>query len=92
LVIETMEGGVDVTINGVEGGHGREEGGEEWRQTITLSRGCSKPSAIDTKSKGSGQRIVCRMKTQCGVNTNEQQSTADDINWICKYFCRLSFR
>jgi hypothetical protein len=29
LVIETMEGGVDVTINGVEGGHGREEGGEE---------------------------------------------------------------
>jgi hypothetical protein len=29
----------------------------EHNKTITLSRGCSKPSAIDTESKGSGQRI-----------------------------------
>jgi hypothetical protein len=31
LVIETMGGGGNVTINRVEGRHGREEGGEEWR-------------------------------------------------------------
>jgi hypothetical protein len=62
MVIEAMVGGVDVTIIRVEGGHRRKE--EDGRHN-------TKPSAIDTKSKGSGQRIVCRMKTQRYVNTNE---------------------
>jgi hypothetical protein len=86
LVFEMMEGGGNVTINRVEDGHGREEGGED--TTITLSRGCSNPSSvdhatIDIKSKGSGRRI-CRMKTQRKTTIN-----CEEGNWIFRYVCSL---
>jgi hypothetical protein len=58
--------------------------------TITLSRGCSKPLAVDhttinIKSKGSG-RWMCRMKTQCKTTIN-----CEEGNWICRYVRSLHF-
>jgi hypothetical protein len=56
--------------------------------TITLSRECSNPSAVDhatinIKSKGSGQRM-CRMKTQRKTAINCEVG-----NWIFGYVCGL---
>jgi hypothetical protein len=69
---EAMGGG-NVTINWVEGGHRRREKGGGQHNKL-WAEACLKPSAIDTESKDSGQRIVCQMKTWRDVNTNEQQS------------------